>query len=255
MDERLAAIDSAEAFLRASAAPWIADYVKALGDRGRAQAWLAALSDRQDSTGCFAEGLDSDETPFAATLSVLELLDGLGFLDSAAGELTVRYVTGQQNEDGSFGIAGQCEERLVQTGLAAGLLAKSPFTSHRSLRRVSAFLDEQWSEARVREGSLADIDAYFHWLTNYPGELADAALQWCGRELERAYRSRRASPVFTARVFLRCGARALPATQLSIQELASAVIAVQEADGSFRAGHAMGTAAATVMAARVLSAF
>ena len=70
----------------------------------------------------------------------------------------------------------------------------------------------------------------------YPHELSDAALQWCGRELERSFRGRRLSLLEAGRLFVRCEARSLPATRLDGREIVPALLATQRADGSFGSG-------------------
>ena len=68
-----------------------------------------------------------------------------------------------------------------------------------------------------------------------PAELdvADEALQWCGRELERGFRTGAFSPVAVGSVFARCDASALPGARLRADEVARALLAAQREDGSF----------------------
>jgi len=60
-------------------------------------------------------------------------------------------------------------------------------------------------------------------------------LQWCGRELERAYRVGAFGPARAARVFTLCGAHALPGAKLAAPELVSALLQTQSADGGWPA--------------------
>lgn len=177
-----------------------------------------------------------DKTPkfsFSETVEALEILDSLAYQDCPAGELAITRIVELQDEDGGWGKQLSMNDRLSLTGQVAGLLAKSPFSPGRSLRAADSFFEDHWSEKRVRSGSLVDIDVYFHWLANYPGELADEALQWCGRELTRGFRSGNFGPLATGRIFVRCGARALPGASVSSREVCEKLIKTQRQDGSF----------------------
>lgn len=249
------AIERAEAFLETSTPPLVAGYVGALREPTLRGGFRQKLESLQRSDGSFAPDVGHGASVLESTAWVLELIDGLRLLDSPLGEATVGFLVGTQQPDGSFGTEEAPPVRLEQSAFVAGLLAKSPFASRRTLQKAGAFLEANWSEERVRAGSLVDIDAYFHWFTNHPGELADAALQWCGRELERAFRLGQVDPVFAARIFLRCGALALPAAKLSVAELVPALVAAQRPDGSFCDAGIAHVPTATLVAARALVAF
>jgi hypothetical protein len=249
------AIERAEAFLETSTPRLVAGYVAALREPALRGAFRQELECLQQSDGSFSPEVGHGASLVESTAWVLELIDGLRLLDSSLGESAVSFLAKAQEPDGGFGAQTAPAARLEESALVAGLLAKSPFASRRTLQRAGAFLEANWSEERVRAGSLVDIDAYFHWFTNHPGELADAALQWCGRELERAFRLGRVDPVFAARIFLRCGALALPAAKLSVAELVPALIAAQRPDGSFRDACISHVPTATLTAVRALIAF
>jgi hypothetical protein len=72
-----------------------------------------------------------------------------------------------------------------------------------------------------------------HWFSLNESELSDAALQWCGRELERGFRSRACDALRAARVFVLCHASALPGASLTGRELCQALAGEQTADGGF----------------------
>ena len=74
-------------------------------------------------------------------------------------------------------------------GEVAGLLAKTPSARASALRRAEGFLARHWSVERVQGPCYAPILAYVHALANLQSELADEVLQWCGRELERGFRT------------------------------------------------------------------
>jgi hypothetical protein len=63
--------------------------------------------------------------------------------------------------------------------------------------------------------------------------VADEALQWCGRELERGFLNGAFGAVAVARVFGRCDALALPGARLRADEVARALLAAQREDGGF----------------------
>ena len=65
--------------------------------------------------------------------------------------------------------------------------------------------------------------------------MADEALQWCGRELERGFRTGSIDAVRTARVFALCDAAALPGARLRADEVAAALLREQDSDGAFGA--------------------
>ena len=75
--------------------------------------------------------------------------------------------------------------------------------------------------------------AWFPALCHAPGDLADEALQWCGRELERGFRTGRFGPGAVARVFADCDAHALPGARLRAAEVLEALLAIQSPEGSF----------------------
>ena len=82
------------------------------------------------------------------------------------------------------------------------------------LEAVGEFLAAQFSVERVQAGGFEDLAPFLPFFAIHPHELSDAALQWCGRELERSFRSGRLSPLEAGRLFVRSVARSLPATRL-----------------------------------------
>ena len=93
----------------------------------------------------------------------------------------------------------------------------------------------RWSRERVQGGSYPTIAGYLAALAMLPADLdvADEALQWCGRELERGFRTGTFSATAVARVFSRCDALALPGARVRADEVARALLAAQREDGSF----------------------
>jgi hypothetical protein len=160
---------------------------------------------------------------------VLATLADLCALGSPLAERAVAALSRAQLPDGSWG-------SLVDTGVCAGLLARSPFARPAALVAAGDFLASRWEPALVKQGGLDVVAAYAHYFANAPHEGGDGVLQWCGRELEHGFRSRRFDAVHTARVFVDCDARVLPGTRLEAAEVAQAVRAEQRADGSWPGG-------------------
>ena len=182
---------------------------------------------------------DGDEV-LATTLRALGFLDGLGLLDHPVPEAAVGFLVGRQGEDGGWGPADEEEERIVVTGAVAGFLAKSPYARISVLRRAEIFLLERWSVDRVQGPTYAPILAYTHLFAAFNSDASldagDEVLQWCGRELERGFRTQMFDPVSVARVFCRARARALPGAKLDPPELITALVTAQDTDGGWTTG-------------------
>jgi hypothetical protein len=173
-------------------------------------------------------------------------------MDHPVSEAAVGYVASRQQEDGGFldDDAG-VDARIVLTGEAAGLLARTPFASQRLLLGAESFLGRHWSVDRVQGPCYAPILAYTHLMSGFGSELSDEVLQWCGRELERGFRTHVFAPVDVARVFLRARARALPGAQVEPDEVVLDLLAAQDEDGGWPdAGE--GRVAATLVAVEAL---
>jgi len=175
----------------------------------------------------------------ASTLRALSLLDALGLLDHPIPEAAAAFFIARQGADGGWGAPeDSAAARIARTGEAGGLLAKSPFARPAVLRAAERFLAERWSVEALRAGGCAAILAHVHLLAAFPAaesEIADEALQWCGRELERGFRSGAFSAVEVAQVFCRARARALPGARIEAAEVAAAIAAAQQTDGGWPA--------------------
>jgi hypothetical protein len=90
----------------------------------------------------------------------------------------------------------------------------------------------------VPRGGYEDLAPFLPFFAIHPPDLSDAALQWCGRELERSFRGGRLSALEAGRIFVRSDAISLPATRLDGGEIVPALLASQHADGSFGDGAA-----------------
>lgn len=219
-----------------------------------ATALLSGLAGLQRDDGAIANWRDGavadwrsgavaeDAAGEASTLRALSLLDALGLLDHPVPEAAAAFLIARQGADGGWGAAEDAAAaRIARTGEAGGLLAKSPFARPAVLRAAERFLAERWSVEALRAGGCAAILAHVHLLAAFPAaesEIADEALQWCGRELERGFRSGAFSAVEVAQVFCRARARALPGARMEAAELAAAIATAQQPDGGWPAPNA-----------------
>jgi hypothetical protein len=185
----------------------------------------------------------------AAALRALALLAEARALAAPAAEAAVRAVESAQREDGAWAPPGADEQAtLVATGLAAGLLARTACARPAPLRRAEAWLTARWGPERVQDGDFGRIAAYACWLANANPALADAGLQWCGREWERGFRSGRLDAGRAARVLVLADAPTLPGARLGAPEVTLSLLARQAPDGGWPAPGAEGRLAATAEA-------
>lgn len=198
---------------------------------------LDALEARQREDGALAPWRGEAATGVASTTAALSRLDALGLLDHPLPERAVGYLLAAQAEDGSFSDASDegAEQRLLRSGEVAGVLAKTPFAPPSALRRSETFLAAHWSAQELKGPTPARIECYAPLLANWISPLSDDGLQWCGRELERGFRSGRFAPLAVARVFLRARARALPGARLEGRDVRAALLPLQHGDGRFEA--------------------
>jgi hypothetical protein len=200
------------------------------------QALLGELAKQQRTDGGFAPWRPLDADCEAATRRALAWLGALGITDHPLPEAAVAHLAQLQAPDGGWGSpALPAELRIARTGEAAGLLARTPFARQSMLRRAESFLASCYSPELLQSGDYAPLLAYGHALTSLDSELADEALVWCGRELEKGWRSARFTTLQLARVLLRARAKALPGAQLDPREIVLALLAAQERDGGWPA--------------------
>lgn len=196
----------------------------------------AALQDERGALGPLLAG-DAPGPGVASTADALGWLAAAGAARGDLAERAVAFLVGAQGEAGGWRDAAAPDEEaeVALSAAVAALLARAPSARLSSLRRAAVFLGARWSRARVQGGSYPAIAGYLAALATLPAEIesADEALQWCGRELERGFRSGAFGPVAVASVFVRCDAAALPGARLRADEVAAAVLAAQREDGSF----------------------
>jgi hypothetical protein len=249
------AITRAESFVLPVATPLEREFWETLLRRQGVGPLLAALAAQQEASGALRpwRGAAAPDPALAATLRGLSWLDALGLLDHPVPERAATWLLARQQEDGGWSEPAASEERrLALSGEVAGLLAKTPYARESALRRAEGFLARHWAVERVQGPCYPPILAYVHALAHLHSELADEALQWCGRELERGFRTHVFGPVAVARVFLRARARALPGLQLEPPELLATLLAAQAADGGWSAEPELDRLDATLEAVEAL---
>ena len=171
----------------------------------------------------------------ARLLRTLGILDDLCCTNAALVERACDSLTASQQSDGSWSDRDSAaeDERVFATGMIAGYLAKTPFVRQSTLDSAAGYLAARWSPDRVKGSAWGANAAYFHCFALIRHEQADAILQWCGRELERGFRTGVYDAVRTARVFALCKAHALPGSSLATTELVARILDEQMDDGGY----------------------
>ena len=185
---------------------------------------LAALSER--------------DRAFVGTLESLLIAGDAKTLHAGWVESAVRFVESCQADDGAYRVpgaeaAGSREDDVFWTGTTAGILGRTPVSKPAGLEAAGAFLATRFSPDAVEHDGYASLLAYAHFYTNVPDEEADESLQWCGRALEKGFRSRTLDAVSTIRVLLTCDAQALPGATFDAVELLERLMEEQAGDGGF----------------------
>lgn len=199
--------------------------------RARAAALFDATS--RTALGGLLGPIDSD----AAALSVLARFDAAGVHGGPAVERAVARLCAAQEPDGGWSCAPMLD-RAAAAAYIAGLLAKTAFARPSVLAAAGRLVAQSWAPERVEGGAAEAIAAYACFFSNFDHELSDAALQWCGRELERGFRSGAIGAVAVGRVFALCDAQALPGARLSADEVALSIAAALAEDGGILASDA-----------------
>ena len=213
-----------------------ADGVDALATRQAGDGSFAVGADR-----CFpslppgAEGVGLDEGPLSGTLEALAVFGSLRGLHAQPVDAAVGFLAQSQQGDGSWRLdgAGRGDRDLFTTGMVGGFLGRTRCVRPEVLDAAGRFVESEWAPERVEGGSWAAIAAFAHFFTNVHHDLADEALQWCGRELERGFRKRDFDSIATLRVLQYCDADALPGLRIETEELLDLLLAEQSEDGGF----------------------
>ncbi len=213
----------------------VGDVIAGIASHQRSDGSFPLLSASSLAAFGFGKHGAESRSPLLGTLEGLSLLADFHAFDGECVERAVAYLSRVQERDGSWSpdAGADPEQRLWCTGLLAGSLGRSAVVRARVLDAAAAFVAERWSPERVETGQWPALACFAHCFSNLPHEQSDAALQWCGRALERAYRSGRIDALAAARLLLCCGAAGLPAFGIGAGELVDALAGEQAGDGSF----------------------
>lgn len=178
-------------------------------------------------------GLDADGRALVGTLEAFLVAADAGLLHGAWVERAARALEARQSPDGAFRIRGLERADVFFTGMVAGMLGRTPLSRPDALERAGVFLAARFTPDLVEDDGYAELMACALFFTNVGHELADEALQWCGRALEKGFRSRRHDAVATLRVLIACDAQAMPGATFDVVELLERVLEEQARDGGF----------------------
>jgi len=212
-----------EAAVRAAA------YVDAHGDALARLRAAALLGD--EGSGRVLETLAPDDAP--SLRRALAIADDLRALAHPRVRDWAERLASACADDGGWSPGAPLDERLFETGMIAGHLAKTRWVRPELLAGAGDFLARYWSPDRVQGRRWSAIAAHAHLFANADHDAADAVLQWCGRELGRGFVTRAFDAVRTARVLVWCDAHGLPGAELRVPDLLVALVTEQRPDGSF----------------------
>jgi len=171
----------------------------------------------------------------AGPLAALEVLADHGHTRAPVATALVGALAAGQRDDGSFGAAPGPAERLATTGLVGGHLARSLHVRPEPIVMVGDFLAAHFTPDRVETEPWLELLGAAHYFSNTHHPFADEALQWCGRALEKGFRSGRIEAVTVTRILRTCESDALPGAALRPDELLLALLDEQASDGGFAA--------------------
>ncbi len=186
-----------------------------------------------------APGLDTArdaglEEAALGTLEALIALSDLGLHHHPCVEGAAVFMQSIQRADGSWGpdeaTPGQ---NLFATGMGAGLLGRTRVVRPEVLDAAGQYLEGIFTPERISGRNWAALTAFGVFFTNVGHDLADSALQWIGRELERGYRTRVYEAGLTLRTLLHCQSLAIPGASLDPFLLLMDLLGEQGGDGGF----------------------
>jgi len=179
---------------------------------------------------CLAAGFSPE---ILGTLEALIALSDLGLHHHPCVEGAAVFLQARQHEDGTWGGEEASDSRLFVTGMAAGLLGRTRVVRPELLEAAGEYLGSIFNPDRVSGRHWEALTAFGVFFTNVGHDLADSALQWIGRELERGYRMRVYDAGLTVRTLLHCQSLAVPGANLDPFHLLTDLVAEQGADGGF----------------------
>jgi len=197
------------------------------------------------------EALDSKAVAIVGTLEGLLVAADAKLIHADWVELAARSLEARQSDDGAFRVPTRGPGRAAEqaevfwTGMVAGILGRPPVSRPSLLEAAGEFLGQRFEPDAVENDGYSALLAYAHFFTNVAHDLADEALQWCGRALEKGFRSRQLDAVATVRVLLTCDAQALPGATFDVTELLERLLEEQAGDGGFAELSAGGPATRT----------
>jgi len=250
------ALEKAYAFLRAQNDPWATLRAEVLCEGRSAEDLTAALAATQDSDGGLPIGtlisggalgfpeiamdtLDAKQTKIIGTLEGLILAGDAKTLHAPWIEGAAEFLESAQDADGAYriptigGPAETDKADVFWTGMIGGVLGRTVVSRPGLLDGAGEFIADRFEPEAVEQNGYSLLLAYSHFFTNVAHDLSDEALQWCGRALEKGFRSRQVDAVATIRVLLTCDAQAMPGATFDVGELLSQMLEEQAGDGGF----------------------
>jgi hypothetical protein len=237
-DATLRARERALGFVEARGDELARRRARALVGRASADGVVEWLAGAQFPDGAFcADPARKAAASLAATRCALGVLADLGALHAELVARAVDCLVAAQRADGSWAPERDASEpaALEATGRIAGLLARTPCARATSPEAAAEWLAARFLPERVQGFAWGPLAAYAATFANVAHESSDAILQWCGRELERAFRAGAFDAARTARILLDCDAPSLPGSRLAPAELAAALLREQAPDGGWPA--------------------
>jgi hypothetical protein len=251
------ALEAAYGFLQQQADSWALLRAEVLCGARPPSELVRALGDQQQLDGSFpvltlvaggalgfpAISMDSlapEQAKIVGTLEALLIAGDAKVLHAEWVEPAARFLETCQQSDGAFrvsveewGEGADARADVFWTGMIAGILGRTPVSRPSLLDAAGAFLGERFEPDAVEHDGYSALSAYAHFFTNVAHDLSDEALQWCGRALEKGFRSRHLDGVSTVRVLLTCDAQAMPGATFDVVELLERLLEEQAGDGGF----------------------
>ena len=197
------------------------------------------------------DALDPGARAIVGTLESLLMAADAKVLHAPWVERAALALGALQSDDGAFRVPAQGSGRSAEqadvfwTGMIGGVLGRTLVSRPSGLAAAGDFLASQFEPDSVEHDGFSALLGNAHFFTNVAHDMGDELLQWCGRALEKGFRSRQLDTVATLRVLLTCDAQALPGATFDITELLERLLEEQAGDGGFAELSSGGTAART----------